>query len=104
MNIKHKGLWSIIALALAALTIYTVMHGSGMTIEDLLNAVHDGSPLWLGAAVVCMSGYFIFEGMAVRSILKAIGYPRKWRQGLVYGAADVIGFVRHFLIHGCAYD
>ena len=89
MNIKKKGLWTLIALGLAVLTIYTVMKGGGMTMEDFLNAWQRADKRWLGAAFVCMLGYIGFEGMAVRSILRISGYPRRHRQGILYGAADV---------------
>ena len=89
MNIKRKWLWTLIALALAALTVYTVMSGTGMSLKDLAGMLHRASPFWLGAAILCMFGYIYFEGMAVRSILRACGYPRRRRQGIVYGAADV---------------
>ena len=77
------------ALALAVLTVYAVMKGSGMTMEDFLNAWQRADKRWLGAAFVCMLGYIGFEGMAVRSILRISGYPRRHRQGILYGAADV---------------
>ncbi len=89
MNIKKKGLWTLIALVLAALTVYAVMKGGGMSAADFINAWHRANKWWLGAAFLCMLGYIGFEGMAVRSILRICGYPRRHRQGILYGAADV---------------
>ena len=89
MNIKKKGFWTLFALALAVLTVYAVMKGSGMTMEDFLAAWQRADKRWLSAAFVCMLGFIFFEGMAVRSILRNLSYPRKHRQGVLYGAADV---------------
>ena len=89
MNIKKKGLWTLVACALAALTIFTIMKGSGMTVADFLDAWGRADKRWLAVAFLCMLGFIGFEGMAVRSILKISGYPRRHRQGVLYGAAEV---------------
>ncbi len=89
MNIKKKGLWTLVAFTLAALTIVTIMKGSGMTVADFLDAWGRADKRWLAVAFLCMLGYIGFEGMAVRSILRISGYPRRHRQGVLYGAADV---------------
>ena len=90
MNIKNKGLWTVVALVIAGLTIRAVFNMSGeMSFSGILEAVRNAHPGWMALAVVCMIGIIYFEGEAVRVILKGIGYEKNRFQGFVYGAADV---------------
>ena len=89
MNIKHKGLWSVAALALGVLTVWAVVSGSGMSLAELAAGIRGARKSWLFLAVLCMLGFIIFEGEAVLAIVRHCGYPRSHGQGYLYGAADV---------------
>ncbi len=89
MGIKKKGLWSIIALVLAVLTVAAVLSQSGgVSPAELVGMIRSADPMWLVLAVICMLGMTFFEGEAVRTILKGIGYSRPVHRGFLYAAAD----------------
>ena len=89
MEIKHKGLWSLAALALGLLTVWAVVSGSGMSLDELAAGIRGARKGWLLLAVLCMLGFIIFEGEAVLVIVRHCGFSRTHRQGYLYGAADV---------------
>lgn len=90
MNIKNKGLWTVVALVLAGLTIRAVFNMSGeMSLTGLVDALRTAHPGWMALAIVFMIGIIYFEGEAVRVILGAIGYKKSRFQGFVYGSADM---------------
>ena len=90
MGMKRKGFWTVVAILLAALTIYAVFSQSGgISPEELWETLQGASWPLLVISVFCMMGIIFFEGEAVRTILKGVGYPRTHRQGFLYGAADV---------------
>ena len=88
MNIKNKGLWTVIALVLALLSIWAVVRGSGIPFNELLARIRAARIRFLIPAVISMLGMIFFEGMAVRCILKTAGYPRPVRRGFLYACAD----------------
>ncbi len=90
MGIKRKGLWTGIAIVLAALTIYTVFSQSGgVSFAELMQTIREASLPMLMLSVLGMIGIIFFEGEAIRVILEGVGYHRNHRQGFLYGAADV---------------
>ncbi len=89
MNIRKKGLWTFLALVLAAATIWMVIRGSGMSLREFMSSLRDASPVWIAAAFLCMFDFILFEGEAVRAIIRNIGYPQPPRRGFLYAAADV---------------
>ena len=90
MGIKRNKLWTLIAIALAALTIWAVFSRSGeMSPAEILQTLRGASPGWIICAVLCTLGIIFFEGEAVLVILSRIGYPRSHRRGFLYSAADV---------------
>ena len=90
MGIKNNKRWTILAFALAILTIWAVVStNKQMSFTDLLAQLRNGRPEWLILSVLCMLGIIFFEGEACIVILRAVGYPRSHRRGWVYGAADI---------------
>lgn len=87
---KKKVMWSLISVALAALTIITIFsQNKNLSWQVLMDALHEADLKWLIPAVLSMLGFIVFEGEAILSILRQIGYPGKQRDGLVYAAGDV---------------
>ena len=90
MGVKNKRLWTIVALILAALTVWAVFSQSEeMSPAKLWKAIKTSDPFWLALAVLSMFGMIYFLGETNRTILTGVGYPKKVRQGFVYGAADI---------------
>jgi uncharacterized protein (TIRG00374 family) len=87
---KKKLMWSLISIALAAFTIVAVFSQNGnLSWQDLTDSLHRADKKWLIPAVLSMLGFIVFEGEAILSILRKIGYRRNQRDGLVFAASDV---------------
>ena len=87
---SNKLLWSIVSVLIAAATIWAVIsQARAFSFESFVSYFLDASKPWLLAAVLCMLGFIIFEGMAIRTICHAFGYHVNHRQGFVYSASDI---------------
>lgn len=90
MNKKKNWIWSIVAVVLAALSIWTVVQQTrDYSLDDFNNYISNADPLWIGIAIICMAAYILFEGLALLSVLKAFGYKRSVNKGIIYSAADI---------------
>lgn len=90
MDTKKKIFWSLLAVALAALSIWAVLSQSKkLSLGHLVDMVTESNPLWLVCGVLCMCGFIFFEAQAILCIIKSIGYKRSQGQGLVYSASDI---------------
>lgn len=79
----------IVTLILAAFTIYAVLKGSGISLNELIADLRDASLWGLILASIGTLGFIWFEGEALRVIVRHMGYPTNRTQGFVYAAADV---------------
>lgn len=88
---KNKNrLWSLVALFLAALSIWAVARQTkDYSFADFKAYISGGDPFWITMAVLCMICYIVFEGMAILCVLKAFGYKRSVHKGIIYSAADI---------------
>ena len=90
MEKKKSELWSLVALVLAALSIFAVaMHAKDYSLKDFKNYISNADPFWFAMAILCMACFIAFEGMALLGVLKAFGYKRSINKGIVYSAADI---------------
>lgn len=90
MGKKKNEIWSVVALILAALSIWAVAaHAKDYSISKLKEFFIDADKLWLCMAILCMVCFIVFEGLALLSVLKAFGYKRAINKGIVYSAADI---------------
>lgn len=87
---KKGKLWALLFLVLALFTVWAVISQSESfsfaQFQDTLRNSHAG---WMIAAVFSMSGFILFEGMAILCLLKAFGYRRGLGKGFLYSAADI---------------
>lgn len=66
-DMKSKVLWSLVLLALIGLTIYAIVGtNESFTIDGFISYIKSASPGWIFGAFVCMCGFFVFEGMALK--------------------------------------
>lgn len=90
MGKKKNELWSLVALILAALSIWAVaMHAKDYSLSDLKEFFLNANPFWVVMAILCMVCYIVFEGAALLGVIKAFGYKRSINKGIVYSAADI---------------
>ena len=89
-DIRKKLLWAVLFIVIAAASVWAVFSASkGLSLEDYKNFLRTADLLYLVLAFLSMVGFIFFEGMAVRALVKAFGYPCSIRQSLVYGASDI---------------
>jgi len=87
---RKKIFWAVAFLFIAGFSVWAVMSQSqNFSIESFWQFVKEADKYWLLAGALCMFGFILFESFALVRIAEKLGYRRKLRQGVVYGAADV---------------
>ena len=82
--------WSLLSVVLAVGTVWVVLaHGGEYSPGDFADFVGEASAPYLMAAVLCMAGFIIFEGLAVMRACGALGCRVRLGQGIVYSASDI---------------
>lgn len=90
MDRRKKIIWTLVALALAALSIYAVLsQNKELEFDHMVEMIEEANDLWLALGVVCMLGFIFFEGEALLCVLKGIGYERDQKKGLIYSGSDI---------------
>lgn len=89
MNVKKNIMFAIGALVLAILTVRTVFsQNRALTLPALLGMLEHSSLPGLVATFLAMFGFILFEGLAIQSLLKSLGYKIGFFKGLLYSAGD----------------
>ncbi len=89
MNFKKLLASAIFAVIVAILTTYTVFSRSGDLSLPVLIEILKHSPVpWLFATFVSMFGFILFEGLAIYTILRSMGYKTNVFRGILYSAGD----------------
>ena len=90
MEKKKNRLWTVVAIILAALSIWAVVRQTkNYSFNDFLGFFRDGETFWIVMAIICMICFILFEGLAILHVLKAFGHKRAINKGIVYSAADI---------------
>ena len=90
MKNRKNRIWTVVAIVLAVLSIWAVFsQAKDYSLKDFKEYFSGGEPGWVTAAIICMICFILFEGLAILSVLKAFGYPRRVNKGIVYSAADI---------------
>ena len=88
-SLKSKLIWSLVFVAIAALTIWAVTSQEGFTFTGFIEFLGSLHPGWLIAAFLGMAGFIVFEALAVMTIIKSFGYKRPFRKGIIYSTSDI---------------
>ncbi len=87
---KKKVMWTLVAIVLAVVSVLAVFSQAGsLSIADLRKTLHNADVGWLIASAVSSLGFIFFEGEAILSILRNVGYKRGHGEGFLYAAGDV---------------
>ncbi len=82
--------WSIVTFILAALSVLAMFSQSrSLTVSGLLESLGESGPLAILAALICMAGYIVCEGIALWLMLRHNGYKKRPLNGIMYAAADI---------------
>ncbi len=88
-DVRQKLIWAVLFIFIAAGSVWAVFSASkGLSLNEYRQFMATADPLYLILAFCSMFGFIFFEGLAVRALVKAFGYPVTVRQSLVYGASD----------------
>lgn len=88
-SLKTKLIWSIVFVAIAALTIWAVTSQEGFSFSDFISFLGDMNPGWLICAFCGTLGFIVFEALAIMTIIKSFGYKRPFRKGIIYSTSDI---------------
>ncbi len=87
---RKQWLYTAVFLMLIGLTVYTVCsQTTGFTREGFWAYVHAANPIGLIAAALCTIAFILLEGLALLTICRALGFQRRFGQGIMYSAADI---------------
>ena len=82
--------WSIVTFILAALSVFAMFSQSrSLTVSGLMASLSESGPLAILAALLCMAGYIVCEGIALWLMLRHNGYKKRPLDGIMYAAADI---------------
>ena len=83
-------IWTVISIILAVFTIrFVLLQSEDLSVNELMEIIRTSDKLFLMFGIAASVMYVWFEGVAIRSVLKKIGYPRGPFNGLLYSTADV---------------
>lgn len=89
-NAKKKNIWVIVLILLIALTLYVIVSSNeSFTFEGFVDYVKSARMEWIGLAFVCMAGFFVFEGLALKVLCRAFGYRKSFGKCVVYSSSDI---------------
>ncbi len=87
---KKIALWMLLFVLIALISIRAVTAQSAdLSFSDFIEYAKSADPVYLILALVSMLCFVIFEGLAVVTICKAMGYPRGFKSSFVYSASDI---------------
>ncbi len=89
-NKNNKILWSILFLIIAVLSVWAVIQqNDNFSLKELFDSFKGENIGWLIAAVISIGLYVWFEGKALLTLNRSLGYPGKFLDGILYSAADI---------------
>ena len=86
---RNKILCFFATIIIAAVTIYVVFRGGGVSFGQLAESIKEASVPGIILSCISMFGFIFFEGEALREIVFHMGYPTKHKDAFVYSAADI---------------
>lgn len=89
-GLRKKALWTIVFIAIAVLTVWAITsQNKSFSFTAFLAFLKGLNPIWIIAAVLAMVAYIVFEGMAILTLCKSLGFRRSFGKGYSYSAADI---------------
>lgn len=87
---KKSKIWGLLFFALAICTVWAVVsQNKSFSFAQLMGTLLGADAGEMIAAVFCMLGFIVFEGMALLCILRVFGYRKSFAKGFLYSAADI---------------
>ena len=90
MSGRKKLFWSVFSLALAALSVWAVLSQSRKwSLRSMVESLANAKFGYLAAAIVCTALFVLLEAVAIRTLLKGIGYRQSLGHSLLYSTSDI---------------
>ena len=86
---KSKLLWSLAFVLIAALTIFAITSQGGFSIEEFSEFLSSLDPFWVVMAFIAMLCFILFEGLAIITIVRSLGYKKHIGHGYIYASGDI---------------
>lgn len=85
-----KILWFLVFVALVIVTICAIIgQTEDFTLRGFLSFIKNASWGWVALALVSMTGFFVFEGLALYVLCRDFGYKQKKTRAIGYASLDV---------------
>lgn len=87
---KKKRVWMLLSAAIAAISIWAVTtQWKGFSLAAFREDLQQADKRWLIPAVLCMLGFVMFEGCALKAACDALDYRTSLGRACSYSAADI---------------
>ncbi len=82
--------WTLVALVLAAVTIWVVLsQNKEFSFKSLWHSIENANIWYMSAAVACALCIGLAEAKALSASCRLLGYPCRYHRSVVYSAADL---------------
>ena len=88
-SIKSKVIWSVVFVLIAALTIFAITSQGGFSFSEFISFLSSLDPFWVVMAFASMLGIILFEGLAIITIVRSMGYKKHLGHGYIYASGDI---------------
>ncbi len=90
LSFKKIAIWMALFAVIAVASIWAVKEQSdSFSAADFWGYIKNADIVYLISAVASMLGFVIFEGLAVITLCRAVGYKPGFRDGFIYSASDI---------------
>ena len=87
---RKKRVWMLLSAAIAALSIWAVTsQWKGFSLAAFREDLQQADKRWLIPAILCMLGFVVFEGCALKASCDALDYRTSLGRACSYSAADI---------------
>ena len=87
---RKKLIWAVLFVFIAALSVFAVTRASKeFSFENIRQLLRGADPLYICLAFLAMFGFIVFEGLALRVLVKSFGHRCSVMDSLSYSASDI---------------
>ncbi len=87
---RNKWLWTILFVLIAAVSIWAVTSQmKDFSPGEFWHYITTANPLWLLAALLGMLGFILFEGLALRALIRSFSHRCTVKSSFAYSAGDI---------------
>ena len=89
-TMKRNFVWMVLFALIAVLSILAVTAQSkSFSAADFWDYIQNANDAYIALALLGMLGFVIFEGLAILTVCKALGYKKSIQSGWTYASVDI---------------